>query len=339
MCSKIGPTVLDDRKAAILSAIVGEYIETAQPVGSGAVRKSAYVDVSAATIRNEMASLETDGYLWQPHTSAGRVPTEKGYRHFVDKLGEVTLDGSKSQAVAEFFHTMEGQIEGRLQQTAGLLSNLTKYTAVVVDLGASARQIKSVQLVRLAPATLLVVVVDSTGEVYRHSVESDTDLDDDGIESVQSVLRAALEDHRLDEKLAEPSSTGNPLHDRLIAAVFELIVGGHDDDRVYVNGTSNVAQSFEAVESVRQVLTILEQQLLVVKLISDVLDRGMRVAIGTETGVEPLEECSVVVSPYRVDGEVSGSIAVLGPTRMHYRESLAAVTMVSRQLEQRLNER
>lgn len=331
--------MLDDRKAAILNAIVGEYIETAQPVGSGAVRKSASVDVSAATIRNEMASLESDGYLWQPHTSAGRVPTEKGYRHFVDKLGEVTLDGANSERVAAFFRRMEGQIEGRLEQTAGLLSNLTKYTAVVVDLGASARQIKSVQLVPLSETTLLVVVVDSTGELYRYSYDAERELDDETVEAVQTSLRGALEEHRLDENLTAPAPTGNAAHDELISRLFTMIVGGHDDDRVYVNGTSNVAQSFEAVESVRQVLTILEQQLLVVKLISDVLDRGMRVAIGTETGVEPLEECSVVVSPYRVDGEVSGSIAVLGPTRMHYRESLAAVSMVSRQLEQRLNER
>ncbi len=331
--------MLDDRKAAILSAIVGEYIETAQPVGSGAVRNAAEVDVSAATIRNEMASLETDGYLWQPHTSAGRVPTEKGYRHFVDKLGEVTLDGSMSERVATFFRRMEGQIEGRLEQTAGLLSNLTKYTAVVVDLGASPRQIKSVQVVPLAPRNLLIVAVDSTGEIYRYSVDFDSDVEAATIDRLQAGLRAALLDRRLDEKLSAPQRTGNAELDELTNRVFGLIVGGNDDDRVYVNGTSNVAQSFEAVESVRQVLTILEQQLLVVKLISDVLDRGMRVAIGTETGVEPLEECSVVVSPYRVDGEVSGSIAVLGPTRMHYRESLAAVSMVSRQLEKRLNER
>lgn len=330
---------MDDRKAAILSAIVGEYIETAQPVGSGAVRKAAEVDVSAATIRNEMASLETDGYLWQPHTSAGRVPTEKGYRHFVDKLGEVTLDGSTSEQVTTFFRRMEGQIEGRLEQTAGLLSNLTKYTAVVVDLGASPRQIKSVQVVPMAPTNVLVVAVDSTGEVYRYPVDFDSDVAAETVDHLQDCLRAALVDRRLDEKLDAPKLTGDGELDELTHRVFGLIVGGNDDDRVYVNGTSNVAQSFEAVESVRQVLTILEQQLLVVKLISDVLDRGMRVAIGTETGVEPLEECSVVVSPYRVDGEVSGSIAVLGPTRMHYRESLAAVSVVSRQLEQRLNER
>ena len=330
---------MDDRKAAILSAIVGEYIETAQPVGSGAVRKAAEVDVSAATIRNEMASLETDGYLWQPHTSAGRVPTEKGYRHFVDRLGEVTLDRSLSERVGTFFRRMEGQIEGRLEQTAGLLSNLTQYTAVVVDLAASPRQIKSVQVVPLAPKNLLIVAVDSTGEVYRYSFDFVSDVEPTMVDSLQAALRSALVDRRLDDKLGAPKRTGDAELDELTNRVFGLVVGGNDDDRVYVNGTSNVAQSFEAVESVRQVLTILEQQLLVVKLISDVLDRGMRVAIGTETGVEPLEECSVVVSPYRVDGEVSGSIAVLGPTRMHYRESLAAVSMVSRQLEQRLNER
>ncbi len=332
--------MLDDRKSAILNAVVGEYIETAQPVGSGAVRRASYIEVSSATIRNEMASLESDGYLYQPHTSAGRVPTEKGYRYFVDKLGEVTLDGSQSDRVLDFFREMEGQIEGRLEQTAGLLSNLTRYAAVVVDLGAATpAQIRSVQVVSLSPRNLLVVIVDALGEIHRHSVDLTHDVDPESVELLQSTLREVMEAHRLDDVQLVPPPTGDESVDHLARLILAQVIASAEDDRVYVNGASNVAQSFDAVESVRQVLTILEQQLLVVKLISDVLDRGMRVAIGTETGVEPLEECSVVVSPYRVDGEVSGSIAVLGPTRMHYRESLAAVSMVSRQLEQRLSER
>ena len=331
--------VLDDRKAAILNAIVGQYIETAQPVGSGAVLKSPAITVSSATIRNEMASLENDGYLFQPHTSAGRVPTEKGYRHFVDRLGEVTMEGAQSQQVSQFFRHMEGQLEGQLEQTAGLLSNLTKYAAVVVDLAASPAEIRSVQVVLLSPRHLLAVVVDANGEISRFSLETDSDVNEDITQKVQASLRGSLEGRRVDVNLSAPALTGERLVDRLALEVFHQFMRGSDDDRVYVNGASNVAQSFEAVESVRQVLSILEQQLLVVKLISDVLDRGMRVAIGTEVGVAPLEDCSVVVSPYRIDGEISGSIAVLGPTRMHYRESLAAVSVVSRQLERRLNER
>ena len=331
--------MLDDRKAAILNAIVGQYIETAQPVGSGAVLQKTAISVSSATIRNEMVSLENDGYLFQPHTSAGRVPTEKGYRHFVDRLGEVSMEGAQSQQVSQFFRQMEGQLEGQLEQTAGLLSNLTKYAAVVVDLAASPAELRSLQVVRLNAFHLLVVVVDANGEISRFSLEADVEVDPDVVDQLQGCLRSALEGKRVDAGLLPPTPTGDLLVDRLASELFGQILGGSEDDRVYVNGAANVAQSFEAVESVRQVLTILEQQLLVVKLISDVLDRGLRVAIGTETGFAPLEDCSVVVSPYRIDGEISGSIAVFGPTRMHYRESLAAVSMVSRQLERRLNER
>ncbi len=331
--------MLDDRKAAILNAIVSEYIETAQPVGSSAVLSASDIKVSSATIRNEMANLERDGYLWQPHTSAGRVPTEKGYRYFVDRLGEVTLEGRQSDRVADFFRRMEGQLESQLSETAGLLSNLTKYAAVVIDLASLPTEVRSVQVVTLGARTLLVVVVDGTARIKKYLLELDADIDEEDAAQLQSSLRAALEGRRIDTDVAPPKPIGDARIDALAADTFNRIVAGDENERVYVDGASHVAQSFDAVESVRQVLTILEQQLLVVKLISDVLDRGLRVAIGTETGVEPLEECSVVVSPYRVDGEIGGSIAVLGPTRMHYKESLAAVSVVSTELERRLNER
>ncbi len=330
--------MLDERKAAILKAVVEEYIETAVPVGSGAVTRSAAVSVSSATVRNELASLEAEGYLTQPHTSAGRVPTEKGYRHFVDTVGAATLGRPARRQVLEFFADVRGEIEDLLRETAGLLSTVTDHAAVVVDHSADVTVVRSFQLVSLAPSTALAVVVHSNGVVEKHTLEFDGDVDEAMLDDIATVVRPAVEGSP-PSGADTPRPSGRPEVDALVAKVMTAM-GARDADlgHVYVDGTSRVADRFEAVDSVKRVLTILEQQLVVVSLISDVLDRGLSVAIGTETGIEPLEECSVVVSPYEIDGEVAGSIAVLGPTRMNYPEAIAAVGAVGRQLGERLSE-
>lgn len=330
--------MLDERKAAILRAVVEEYIETAQPVGSGAVSSAATVNVSSATIRSDMATLETEGYLHQPHTSAGRVPTDKGYRHFVDTVGQASLGRPDNRKVTEFFREMRGEIEVLMRDTAGLLSRLTDYAAVIVDHSADGAAVRSFQLVSLTPEVALAVVVLATGVVEKHTIEWDAPVSPDDIETIGAVVAAAF-DARLLTDPAPLAPTGGRSLDAMARSVVEIVSGQPvDPDRVYVDGASRVVGSFDAVDTVSQVLTILEQQLVVVSLMGDVLERGQSVAIGAETGVEPLEECSVVVSPYEIDGEAAGSIAVLGPTRMNYPQAMAAVAVVSRQLGRRLSE-
>jgi heat-inducible transcriptional repressor len=331
-------TMLDERKSAILRAVVEEYIETAQPVGSAAVARSARMNVSSATIRNDMAHLETEGFLHQPHTSAGRVPTEKGYRYFVDSIGPATLGVPEEYEVSQFFRRVHGEIEQLMRETASLLTNLTHYAAVVVDRSEDAAIVRSVHLVSLAPRLLLAVTVLANGVVEKHTLELADELDDADRARLMAVVSGAVEGRTLtDPRPLEP--TGSPELDRLAevlrATVCQL---GPEHDRVYVEGASRVAAAFDAVDPVKRVLTILEQQLVVVSLIADVLDRGLNVAIGTETGVEPLRDCSVVVAPYDIGGDQAGSIAVLGPTRMNYQQAMAAVAVVSRQLGHRLSE-
>ena len=330
--------MLDERKAAILKAVIEEYTDTAQPVGSSAVASAAEVKVSAATIRNDMVALENAGFLRQPHTSAGRVPTQKGYRHFVDNLDPARLAVAEKRQVASFFGQMRGEIEEVMRETAALLANLTDYAAVVVDESDDAATVRSVQLVSLGDRTVLAVVVLSNGQIIKHSFDFDVDTSEETIADASAQLRAALEDNTLSEPgTLAPSS--DPAVDALAAQFYRELVGtGSDLERVYVDGASKVAGAFEAVDSVGQVLTILEQQLVVVSLLADVVERGMTVAIGTETGVEPLSECSLVVSPYEIDGEHAGSIAVLGPTRMNYPQAMSAVAVVSNQLGNRLSE-
>ena len=330
--------MLDERKSAILRAVVEEYIETAQPVGSAAVARTTPLSVSPATIRNEMAVLESEGFLHQPHTSAGRVPTEKGYRYFVDSIRSATLGTPQASKVSEFFQHVHGEMEQLMRETATLLTNLTNYAAVVVDQSEDAAVVRSVHLVDLTPRLLLAVVVLANGVVEKHTVELDTELGDADRSRLQGTLAQAVEGCPLAEpRPLEP--TGVPQLDRLAQVLRQTVCQlGPDHDRVYVDGASRMAAAFDAVDPVKRVLTILEKQLVVVSLIADVLDRGLNVAIGTETGVEPLRDCSVVVAPYEIDGEPAGSIAVLGPTRMNYQQAMAAVAVVSRQLGHRLSE-
>jgi len=333
--------MLDERKAAILTAVIEEYVKTAQPVGSAAIAKG--VHVSSATVRNELAQLESEGFLNQPHTSAGRVPTEKGYRYFVDQIDQTSLSPLQRRRVIDFFAQMRGEIEEVMRHTAGLLTNLTDYAAVVVDGSEDAADVKSVQLVALSSRVVLAVAVLANGNVVKQTIETDLDVSEVDIEESTKLLRSVLEGHPLSRtnvlelRASTPARTSISDHLASLASVA-LSRSDADHERVYVDGTARVVNAFEAVESVSRVLTILEQQLVVVSLLTDVLDRGLSVAIGSETGVAPLAECSLVVSPYSIDGEHAGSIAVLGPTRMDYAQVMSAVAAVSRQLSTRLTE-
>jgi heat-inducible transcriptional repressor len=334
-------TELDERKAQILRAVVEEYIETAQPVGSGHVAKAASVQVSPATIRNDMATLEQDGFLFQPHTSAGRIPTEKGYRFFVDSMeGSGQLGNSQAQQVRSFFETAHGEIEQMLRSTSQLLSSLTSYTSVVVAPPHEVATIRSVQLVRLNGPVALLVVVLSNGAVDKHTIDIASDTDDSKVAIAGGHLVGLLLGRSVSQPTTDllPPATGDPEVDAVIASALEVIAIEVDEPGVYIGGASNTAAAFDAVGTVREVLRILEQQLVVVTLMRDVVDRGLSVAIGTEMRMAPLSECAVVVAPYEVDGEPAGSIGLLGPTRMNYPQALAAVAVVSKRLGNRLSE-
>jgi heat-inducible transcriptional repressor len=332
--------MLDERKAAILRAVVEEYIETAQPVGSGHVAAAPGVDVSSATIRNEMAQLETDGYLLQPHTSAGRVPTEKGYRFFVDHLrSPMRLQGQSALQVRAFFERAHGEVEEMLSATGRLLSNLTDLASVVVAPMASEATLRSAQLVGLTTSTALAVLVFSDGTVEKHAIEVDPDMGDERLAAATAHLSAHLAGAGRSSLPVIPA-TGDDRTDALVGRVMAAMAEPlrTESEHVFVGGTAQVARAFDAIETVRAVLGILEQQYVVVTLLRDVLDRGLHVAIGSETGVEPLAQCALVVAPYEIEGERLGTIGVLGPTRMNYPQALAAVAVVSDRLSVRLAE-
>ncbi len=329
--------MLDDRKAAILYAVVQEYIRTAQPVGSVRVARSPGVDASPATVRSEMASLSDQQYLVQPHTSAGRVPTVKGYRFFVDqwrhRSPSPTLDAVDRRHVNEFFSVSHGGFESILSDTTGLLSDLTDWTAVVVAPSPAAATVRSAQLVDLATGTVMVVAVMSNGAIEKRTIEVPVDTSAEVVADASRRLARRV----VGRTLADIGECDEP-DDRLLAAALAALREARAHHEVFVGGTSKLAAAFDAVEQLSEVLGLLEKQLVVVTLMRRVLDSGLRVAIGEETGVPSLADCSLVLAPYSTDGSGGGTVGVIGPTRMDYPQALSAVAAVSSRLGPALSE-
>lgn len=329
--------MLDERKTAILRAVVQEYIATAQPVGSTHVADAPGVKVSSATVRNEMAVLEQEGYLAQPHTSAGRIPTDKGYRFYVDHMAPAgRLEPVAQQRVGEFFDNTHGRLEELLHQTTNLLAQVTHHAAVVVGPRAETAVVRSVQVVSLSGKHATVVVVLSNGVVENEVIELPFETSDLRLAAVTAHLQAHMAGRALGSAGPAPD-TGDRELDAVCAAA-EGVVGRTHDESVFVGGASSMALAFDAVDTVRSVLRTLEQQYVMVSLVRDILSRGLSVAIGAEHGIEPLAACSVVVKPVVVDGEQVGTVGVLGPTRMDYPQALATVEAVSDRLGRRLSD-
>ena len=343
--------MLDERKAAILRAVVQQYIATAQPVGSAHLARDGGLGVSPATVRNEMAALERDGFLAHPHTSAGRVPTDKGYRFFVDDLTENLLRPperglapAKKQQVHEFFHQAHGQLGQMLSDTGRLLSDLTRYAALVMAPGHDNAVVRSVQVVPLGSRLALALAVLSDGSVDKANLELDAEvgreIGEDKLAAAAMRLDAHLRGNTLGGVQSLPPS-GDLVVDRLTEAAHRALLEQHGSEsaQVFVGGAAHMAATFDAIDTVRQVLAILEQQYVVVSLLRESLQSGsLSVAIGTEHGVSSLSECSLVVAPYRVEGESVGTVAVLGPTRMDYGQAMGAVALVSERLGRHLSE-
>jgi heat-inducible transcriptional repressor len=330
--------MLDERKTAILRAVVQEYIATGQPVGSTHVANAPGVKVSSATVRNEMAVLEQEGYLAQPHTSAGRIPTDKGYRFYVDHMATPgRLDSQAQMQVGSFFDSAHGRLEELLHQTTNLLAQVTHHAAVVVGPRAERAVVRSVQVVALSGRHATAVAVLSNGSVEHEPFEMPSEVSALRVDAATAHLQAAMAGRALDPSNTI-TSTGDAALDEVCAAAHSALTAGRADEPVFVGGVSSMARAFDAVDTVRDVLHTLEQQYVMVSLVRDLMHRGLSVAIGAEHGVEPLAACSVIVKPVVVDGEQVGTVGVLGPTRMDYPQALATVEVVSDRLGRRLGD-
>jgi heat-inducible transcriptional repressor len=336
--------VLDERKLTVLRAIVEDYVSTTEPVGSKSLVDRHHFDVSPATIRNDMAVLEEQGFIAQPHTSAGRIPTDKGYRLFVDRLSNVKPLSAAERRAIESFLAGAYSLDDVVMRTVRLLVQLTRQVAVVQYPSLTRSAIRHIELVWLAPQKVLLVLITDTGRVEQCTVDLPAAWDEASVSHVRAVLNACLGGH----KLADAADMVTDLSDRIPAeertnanAVFSVLLASlieRNEVKIVFGGAANLnAQDFN--RGLREVLEALEEQVVLMRLLGEATDPAiLTVRIGAENPVAGLQATSVVSTGYGNTAQPLAKLAVLGPTRMDYPGTMGAVRAVARYVGQILME-
>ena len=340
----------EDRRLAVLRAIVEDYVSTEEPVGSKALVERHGLGVSPATVRNDMAVLEEEGYITQPHTSAGRVPTDKGYRMFVDRLTTVKpLSSAEKRAISSF---LDGAVDldDVVQRSVRLLSQLTRQVAVVQYPTLSSSTVRHVELVALTPERLLVVLILSTGRVEQRLVELSSPLADDDLATLRSRLLLVATGQRIADAVAglralvpaddAGAQAGAEAIGAVVEALCEAMSDHRSDHRVAVGGAANLARYGDSFDSaVRPLLEALEEHVVLLKLLGEAGSSGMvTVRIGAEGPYEELSSTSVVSTGYGPEDQSLAALGIVGPTRMDYPGTMAAVRAVARYVTRILDE-
>lgn len=331
--------MLNERRRTVLSALVDEYIASVQPVGSKVLVERYHLGCSPATVRSELAALEETGLVFQPHVSAGRIPTDSGYRAYVDDVvgaGAQQLSTPEAESVRRYYAELEHELTDVLRETSALLSKLTSYVAVVAAPTLRRARIRRVTLVPLAPRRALVVVVTDSGQIANRTIEFEGEVSAEALASVEAYLSRAL-DGAMGGEAATVRRTvdGVPGHEAHIAlraldVVLECLAEA-DEDRVLTGGVSALLAhpEFSDPAAVRPLMGLLEDGFSLLSVLTEVMrTTGVEVRIGRENPTAALEHASFVAARYG-DGDSGGIIGVIGPTRMDYRRAMSAVRTVS----------
>ncbi|MGZ5403157.1 MAG: heat-inducible transcriptional repressor HrcA [Nocardioides sp.] len=332
----------DDRRLAVLRAIVEDYVATEEPVGSKALVERHGLGVSPATVRNDMAALEEEGFITQPHTSAGRVPTDKGYRLFVDKLTTLKpMSSAEKRAIATL---LDGAVDldDVVHRSVRLLAQLTRQVAVVQYPTLSRSTVRHIELVALAPNRVLAVLILSTGRVEQRIVELPVDLDEEALAATRAQTNRVATGEVIVDAVAglRGLAAEVPTTAAVADALAEAMSDHRSDERIVVGGTANLARfgtSFEA--DVRPLLEALEEHVVLLKLIGEATTGNtLTVRIGHEGPYQELSSTSVVATGYGPANEALATLGIVGPTRMDYPGSMAAVRAVARYVSRILDE-
>jgi heat-inducible transcriptional repressor len=321
----------EERRFEVLRAIVADYVSNQEPVGSKAIVDRHNLGVSSATVRNDMAALEEEGYITQPHTSAGRIPTDKGYRLFVDRLAEIKpLSAAERRAIS-----------------VRLLAQLTRQVAVVQYPIMTNSTVRHVEVVPITTARLMLVLITDSGRVDQRTVDLGDVITEQNVVRLRDVLNSALTGRRLSEAIAKvselPEQSPGELRDVLIRVSTVLIESlvEHPEERLVLGGTANLTRNVaDFPGSLRQVLEALEEQVVVLKLLAAVRNPGaITVRIGEENEDEQMRSTSVVSIGYGMNDMLLGGMGVVGPTRMDYPSTIASVRAVANYVGQILSGR
>jgi len=335
--------IADDRRFQVLRAIVADFVSTKEPIGSKSLVERHNLGVSSATVRNDMAVLEAEGYITQPHTSSGRIPTEKGYREFVDRLDDVKPMSSAERRAIQGFLESGVDLDDVLRRAVRLLAQLTRQVAVVQYPTLSTSTVRHLEVISLTPARLLMVVITDTGRVDQRVVELGDVIDDHQLSQLREMLGQALDGKKLsaasiavadlaaqlDGRGGQSKSLSNAVG-RSATVLLESLVE-HTEERLLLGGTANLTRNTaDFGGSLRSILEALEEQVVVLRLLAAQQQAGkITVRIGHETEAEQMAGTSVVSTTYGTLDTVYGGMGVLGPTRMDYPGTIASVAAVA----------
>jgi heat-inducible transcriptional repressor len=329
---------LDSRKTSILGTIVYEYIATGEPVGSATLTQKYHLGISPATVRHEMAVLEEEGYLDQPHTSAGRVPSDRGYRYYVDRLMPVeTLGEQERDAIYKEVRRAGKQLDTAVAQASHVLSNLARNIAFAIAPRLNSQSFRHIQLIWVAPKTVHIVLVSNLGLAGQATVQIDEDVDQEALTRASNYLNEHFSGLNLTDITAERLARElrlTPLPASLIRAVASLFAArqAEVERRLFTDGAQNLLdqQEFHDLRKLRAILELMEEQQTLYELLRQSLTtEGPQVSIGSELGNRDIVDLSVVTVPYKIGERNAGAVGILGPRRMHYSRLIALVNCMA----------
>ncbi|MCM3698577.1 heat-inducible transcriptional repressor HrcA [Paenibacillus macerans] len=340
--------MLTERQRMILTALVDDYIRSAEPVGSRSISKRGDVGYSPATIRNEMADLEELGFLEQPHTSAGRIPSIKGYRYYVDHLTPLNLiTPEELKTLKAFFAEKLNAAEQLIQHAGTILSHMTNYTSILLGPEVFHTSLRHFQLLPLNENTAVAILVTNTGQVENKTVSIPAGVSVSEMERVVNLLNvklAGLPIYKLKTALYNEIGQEMQRHiehfEELMKVLDQVLGSGSDGQRLFLSGATNMLTQpeFRDVDKVKSILDLLEETPTLTKMMSSAsLGSGIQVRIGTENDHEAFANCSLITATYQIEGETVGTIGILGPTRMEYGRVIRILDILSKDLSKFLS--
>ncbi len=345
MLTKEVMLVIDERKLKILQAIISDYINTGEPVGSRTIAKKYDLGISSATIRNEMADLEDMGFLEQPHTSAGRVPSSKGYRLYVDRIMEYErlsleeeLRIKKSIIDATLY-----EVEKIVKQASALLSELTQLTCVVKTPSVRKSSIKSIQLIAVDVTSILCVIVTDSGVIKNNLIKSIKVPSIEIMNRINNIINERLKDLTIEEinlevinKLKSDLTGFEDIFNALLPTLYDTL-NSTDKQEVFMEGTTNIFNypEYNDIHKAKEILSLLYNKDYVSKLIKT--DNDISIKIGDENFIPEAKDCSVISAVYFLGNKPLGTIGLIGPRRINYSKVMAIMTEVMKELNETLN--
>jgi len=338
---------LDERKRLILESIIKDYVETAEPVGSRAMVKKHNLKISAATVRNEMADLEDMGYLEQPHTSAGRIPSQKGFRYYVDCMMEKeNLDEHETEILLHLLDDSYEELNELVQKIGQFLSQITNYTSFVVVPSVRLSNFKFMQLIPIERGSTLLVVVTDMGVVLHRKIGVPLSISASELELLGRLCNRILAGKKLDEirrsdlqSLREELNQRRKVIDRVLEAIDNLL-DSSGKEKVLVSGALKIMNEpeFKNVDKLKKVLAFLEEENLLIEMLPDNIGDNVDIRIGQENKAEDIQELSLVFSGYKTQGE-QGKIGLMGPIRMEYWKAAGHLESVREIIEEIIRKR